>query len=164
MLHVTLHAALREVYGQLSIARVHATIGLLGVMMQQLGVVAPRLGVAALNPHAGDNGLFGDEEKTIIRPAIEQARGRGIDVTGPFPADTLFVRAAEGEFDGLVAMYHDQGHIALKLLGWREAGQHHRGVTNRADQRRPWHGLRHCGPGRADPTVFWKPSAWPVSS
>jgi 4-hydroxythreonine-4-phosphate dehydrogenase len=81
----------------------------------------PRLGVAALNPHASDGGLFGDEETRIIAPAVETARAEGIEVSGPWPCDTLFVRARQGEFDGVVAMYHDQGHIALKLLGGRRA-------------------------------------------
>jgi len=73
--------------------------------------------VAALNPHASDGGLFGDEEARIIQPAVMVAQKEGIDAAGPFPSDTLFVRARSGEFDGIVAMYHDQGHIALKLLG-----------------------------------------------
>jgi len=75
------------------------------------------VGVAALNPHASDGGLFGDEEATIIGPAVQAARKQGLDASGPWPCDTLFVRARHGEFDGIVAMYHDQGHIALKLLG-----------------------------------------------
>jgi 4-hydroxythreonine-4-phosphate dehydrogenase len=79
----------------------------------------PRIGVAALNPHASDGGLFGTEEATTIRPAVDDARAAGIDVSGPWPSDTLFARARSGEFDGIVAMYHDQGHIALKLLGGR---------------------------------------------
>ena len=73
------------------------------------------------NPHAGESGLFGDEEQTTIAPAVERARGSGIDVEGPFPTDTLMVRLRDGEFDGVVAMYHDQGHIALKLLGMHRA-------------------------------------------
>ena len=78
--------------------------------------------MAALNPHASDGGLFGDEEEQIIRPAVKSAAAEGIDVSGPWPADTLFVRARQGEFDGVVAMYHDQGHIALKLLGGLHTG------------------------------------------
>jgi 4-hydroxythreonine-4-phosphate dehydrogenase len=73
--------------------------------------------VASLNPHASDGGLFGEEEATIIQPAVQAAAGEGLDVSGPWPSDTLFVRARRGDFDGIVAMYHDQGHIALKLLG-----------------------------------------------
>lgn len=89
--------------------------------MRRLGARRPRLGVCALNPHAGEDGLFGTEESELIAPAVHQARAEGLDVAGPLPADTLFVRARGGEFDGVVAMYHDQGHIALKLLGMHEA-------------------------------------------
>jgi 4-hydroxythreonine-4-phosphate dehydrogenase len=81
----------------------------------------PRLAVCALNPHAGEEGLFGDEERTIIAPAVEAARRAGLNVAGPFPTDTLMLRARDGEFDAVVAMYHDQGHIALKLLGMHAA-------------------------------------------
>jgi 4-hydroxythreonine-4-phosphate dehydrogenase len=85
-----------------------------------LGIAKPKLAVAGLNPHAGEGGLFGDEEATYITPAIEQARALGMDVSGPWPGDTIFFRAAQGEFDGTVAMYHDQGHVAAKMLGiWR---------------------------------------------
>jgi 4-hydroxythreonine-4-phosphate dehydrogenase len=115
--HVTLHMALRDVFRHLSPAAVLEKARLLdGLLLRLLGR-APRLAVAALNPHASDGGLFGDEEATIIRPGVEAARAEGIDATGPLPSDTLFVRARGGAFDGVVAMYHDQGHIALKLLG-----------------------------------------------
>jgi 4-hydroxythreonine-4-phosphate dehydrogenase len=81
----------------------------------------PRIGVCALNPHAGEQGLFGDEETRIIEPAVERGRKEGMLLTGPLPADTLMMRAAAGDFDLIVAMYHDQGHIALKLLGMHRA-------------------------------------------
>jgi 4-hydroxythreonine-4-phosphate dehydrogenase len=119
--HVTLHMALRDVFGHLSVAAVLEKIRLLDDMIRQLLDRRPRLGVAALNPHASDGGLFGDEEARIIAPAVEAARAEGIEVQGPWPCDTLFVRARQGEFDGVVAMYHDQGHIALKLLGGKRA-------------------------------------------
>jgi 4-hydroxythreonine-4-phosphate dehydrogenase len=118
--HVTLHMALRDVFRHLTTDAVLDKARLLDSMLSRILGRRPRLGVSALNPHASDGGLFGDEEETIIRPAVEAARAEGIDATGPWPADTLFVRARAGEFDGVVAMYHDQGHIALKLLsGWR---------------------------------------------
>jgi 4-hydroxythreonine-4-phosphate dehydrogenase len=119
--HVTLHMALRDVFRHLSTAAVLEKTRLLDGLMRRLLDRQPRLGVAALNPHASDGGLFGDEEETLIRPAVDAARAEGIDVSGPWPSDTLFVRARAGEFDGVVAMYHDQGHIAFKLLagGWR---------------------------------------------
>lgn len=115
--HVTLHMALRDVFRHLSPAAVLEKTQLLDRLLTRLLGRRPRLGVAALNPHASDGGLFGDEEATIIAPAVRAARERGLDATGPWPSDTLFVRARHGEFDGVVAMYHDQGHIALKLLG-----------------------------------------------
>ncbi len=118
--HVTLHMALRDVFRHLSAEAVLEKARLLDGLLPKLLGRRPRIGVAALNPHAGDGGLFGDEERRLIRPAVEAALAAGIDVSGPWPADTLFVRARRGEFDGVVAMYHDQGHIALKLLGeWR---------------------------------------------
>jgi 4-hydroxythreonine-4-phosphate dehydrogenase len=115
--HVTLHMALRQVFEHLSQDAVGEKIRLLDGILPRLLGRRPRIGVAALNPHASDGGLFGQEEATLIRPAVESARQEGIDVSGPWPSDTLFVRAQGGEFDGIVAMYHDQGHIALKLLG-----------------------------------------------
>lgn len=124
--HATLHCALRDVFAQLTPDRIVHTAQLAHVVMAAIGsraeiAVAPRLGVCALNPHGGEETRFGDEEVRIIRPAVERARRAGLDVHGPFPADTLMARAAAGEFDGLVALYHDQGHIALKLLGMHRA-------------------------------------------
>jgi 4-hydroxythreonine-4-phosphate dehydrogenase len=121
VVHVTLHMALRNVFGHLSQAAIHEKIRLLDGLLSRLHGRRPRLAVAALNPHASDGGLFGDEEARLIQPAVLQARQEGYDVSGPWPSDTLFVRAREGEFEGIVAMYHDQGHIALKLLGGRHA-------------------------------------------
>jgi 4-hydroxythreonine-4-phosphate dehydrogenase len=90
-------------------------------VMQELKGSLPRVGVCALNPHAGEDGLFGDEEHTIIRPAVERGLAEGLDLTGPLPADTLIARARDGQFDAVVAMYHDQGHIAIKLLAMHRA-------------------------------------------
>jgi 4-hydroxythreonine-4-phosphate dehydrogenase len=115
--HVTLHMALRDVFRHLSGAAVREKAHLLDRLLTRLHGRRPRLGVAALNPHASDGGLFGNEERELIAPAVELASAEGVDVSGPWPADTLFVRARAGQFDGIVAMYHDQGHIALKLLG-----------------------------------------------
>jgi 4-hydroxythreonine-4-phosphate dehydrogenase len=120
--HVTLHMALRDVLAHLCTEAIIEKIHLLnGVLRQLENKDRPRIGVAALNPHASDGSLFGDEEAKIIRPAVEAAQRNGIDATGPWPSDTLFARARKGEFDGVVAMYHDQGHIALKLLGGMQA-------------------------------------------
>ena len=119
VIHVTLHLPLRRIFEQITTEAVLEKIHLLQREMVKLCQPGrqPRLAVAALNPHAGDGELFGDEENRLLVPAVARARAVGIDVTGPWPSDTLFVRAAHGEFDGIVAMYHDQGHIPLKLLG-----------------------------------------------
>jgi 4-hydroxythreonine-4-phosphate dehydrogenase len=121
VVHVTLHQSLRSVFADLTTPAIVAKCRLAHDAMRSLGVERPHVAVAALNPHAGEDKLFGDEEHSIIAPAVEKARGEGIDATGPFPTDTLMVRARDGEFDAVVAMYHDQGHIALKLLGMHAA-------------------------------------------
>jgi len=115
--HVTLHMALREVFRHLTPTAVLEKARLLDGLMTRLLGRRPRLGVAALNPHASDGGLFGEEEAAIIAPAVQAAQREGLQASGPWPCDSLFVRARRGDFDGIVAMYHDQGHIALKLLG-----------------------------------------------
>lgn len=121
VVHVTLHVALRDVFGLITTDAVLEKVRLADSVMRRLARRIPRIAVAALNPHAGEAGLFGDEEPRIIVPAVEQARGEGIDVTGPIAADTLFARAIGGEFDTVVAMYHDQGHVALKTVGFDRA-------------------------------------------
>jgi 4-hydroxythreonine-4-phosphate dehydrogenase len=116
VVHVTLHMALRDVFARITTAAIREKIDLLDGVMRQLKDGPARLVVAALNPHASDGGLFGNEEETIVAPAVKSAQAAGIDVAGPLPSDTLFVRAQRGDFDGIVALYHDQGHIPLKLL------------------------------------------------
>ena len=118
VIHVTTHVALRRVPDLVTRDRVLRTIQLAQRTLEGLGIPRGRIAVAGLNPHAGEDGLFGDEEKTAIVPAIEAARGEGLNVAGPLPADTLFSRARGGEFDIVVAMYHDQGHIPVKTLGF----------------------------------------------
>jgi len=120
VVHVTLHVALRRVFDLLNVDSVAAKIRLADRAMRPLTEGRrPKIAVSSLNPHAGENGLFGDEEITIIGPAVERTRGEGLDVSGPHPNDTLYHRALGGEFDVVVAMYHDQGHIALKTAGFR---------------------------------------------
>lgn len=121
VVHVTLHTSIRSVPGLLTTAGVAEKIGLIRNFMQEMGAAAPRVAVCALNPHAGESGLFGDEEATLIAPAVVAAQARGVNVSGPLPADTLIKRAVGGEFDAVVAMYHDQGHIPLKLIGFETA-------------------------------------------
>jgi len=121
VVHTTLHMALADVFRHLTSEEIAAKARLADTFMRRMGVERPRVGVAALNPHAGEEGLFGNEERTIIEPAVRIAREQGIAATGPLPCDTLMVRARDGDFDAIVAMYHDQGHIALKLLGMHRA-------------------------------------------
>lgn len=116
--HATLHTSLRSVPELLTTNRVHETIDLVHRFMKRIGCPTPLIGVCALNPHAGEEGLFGDEESTIISPAVHAACEEGIAAFGPLSADTLLKRTVEGEFDGVAAMYHDQGHIALKLIAF----------------------------------------------
>jgi 4-hydroxythreonine-4-phosphate dehydrogenase len=118
VIHVTTHVALRRVPDLVTRERVGRVLRLAQQAMTGLGRPRARIAVCGLNPHAGEDGLFGDEEKTQITPAIEDARREGLDVYGPLPADTLFSRARGGEFDIVVAMYHDQGHVPVKTLGF----------------------------------------------
>jgi 4-hydroxythreonine-4-phosphate dehydrogenase len=115
VVHVTTHCALRQACDP-SVQRILRTIELGHQSLQLLGFQAPRIAVCGLNPHAGENGLFGNEDAELILPAVQSARSSGIDCQGPFPADTLFTKAVRGEFDLVVAMYHDQGHIPMKLM------------------------------------------------
>ncbi len=122
VVHATLHVPLREIFTLLSEERIHASILLADEALRPLTAGrCPRVAVAGLNPHAGEHGLFGDEESLWIAPAVERARREGLDVHGPIAADTLFQRAIDGEFDAVVAMYHDQGHVALKTLAFDRA-------------------------------------------
>jgi len=125
--HVTLHTAIRSVPELITPAAVEEKILLVAAFLRRMGCVTPRIAVCALNPHAGEACLFGDEEPTKIAPGIQSARVKlkaatvDADVSGPLPADAVFRRATSGEFDGIVAMYHDQGHIAFKLLNFEQA-------------------------------------------
>ncbi|HEV7215258.1 MAG TPA: 4-hydroxythreonine-4-phosphate dehydrogenase PdxA [Chloroflexota bacterium] len=116
---VTQHLPFREIAANLTAERIVRDIRRLDAVLRTVGVAAPRLAVAALNVHAGEGGLFGREEIEVIEPAVSEARRAGLAVTGPVPADTVFVRARAGEFEGVVCMYHDQANIARKLLATR---------------------------------------------
>jgi len=121
VVHVTLHIALRDVFEQLTQNAVLLKARLADQFMARLKGCRPRIGVCALNPHRGEGGLFGHEEQTIIRPAVKQGLAEGMHLEGPLATDTLMVHARDGRFDAVVAMYHDQGHIALKLMGMHRA-------------------------------------------
>jgi 4-hydroxythreonine-4-phosphate dehydrogenase len=117
----TVHIPLSEVPHALTKDSLLETIRLTAQSLPAFGIDTPSIGVAGLNPHAGEHGLFGGEDAEVIAPAVAAARDDGIDVSGPYPADTLFVRAARGEFDVVIAAYHDQGLIPVKLLAFGRA-------------------------------------------
>lgn len=119
--HVTLHTRLRDIFRSVTTASVLDTIRLLHGIVPRLTGRPARIAIAALNPHASDGGLFGDEEATIIGPAVEAAKAEGIDAIGPVAADAVFLPHNRAKYDAVAAMYHDQGHIAMKLLGGRRA-------------------------------------------
>lgn len=115
--HVTTHVSLRQAIEQVRPERILTVLRLTNESLRQMGIGEPRIAVAGLNPHASESGLFGDEELKYITPAIEAARHQGMNIVGPFPPDSVFLRTSEGQFDAAIAMYHDQGHIAIKMLG-----------------------------------------------
>jgi len=118
IVHVSTHVSLAEAIRRVTQARVEEVIRIAFDSCRMLGVDRPRIAVAGLNPHASEGGLFGDEEMREIMPAVEAARRQGFDVSDPQPPDTVFLRATQGEFDIVVAMYHDQGHVPMKLLAF----------------------------------------------
>jgi len=115
--HVSTHVSLREAIERARPERIVSVIRIERAGVQELGIADPHIAVAGLNPHAGEGGIFGDEEIRCITPAIEQARALGFRVSGPFAGDTIFFRTLQGQFDCAIAMYHDQGHVAAKMLG-----------------------------------------------
>ncbi len=122
VIHAVTHTAIRNVPDMVKKNRIVYVASLMHEALTLLGIKNPKLAVCGLNPHAGESGLFGSEEIEEIIPAVMELKTSGIDVTGPLPPDTVFARAYSGEFDGVVAMYHDQGHIALKMAGFRFIG------------------------------------------
>ncbi len=121
VVHATLHESLQTAIARLTAEGIVAAGKRLAPVLAALLGRPPRIAVAAVNPHGGEGGLFGDEETRIVAPAVATLAAAGIDCRGPLPADTLFLRASRGEFDGVVALYHDQGHIPIKLLGMHRA-------------------------------------------
>jgi len=149
---VTSHVALKDVPSLITPSDVLQTLTILNAGLSDLmGIPSPKIGVCALNPHAGEGGLFGDEEAKDIVPAIEQARAKGIDCSGPFPADTLLHKAWKGEFDAVVAMYHDQGIAPLKLVAFETGVNVTLGLP--IIRTSPDHGTAYdiAGKGTADP-------------
>jgi 4-hydroxythreonine-4-phosphate dehydrogenase len=118
---VTVHVPLAAVPSLLTVPEVARTLSMTSDWLRGRGLAAPRIALAALNPHAGEHGLMGHEDEAILRPAVAQARAAGVDASGPFPADTVFLRALRGDCDAVVACYHDQGLIPVKLLAFGDA-------------------------------------------
>ena len=118
IVHVSTHVALEEAIARVTPQRVEDVIQIAHDACRALGIAQPRIAVAGLNPHASEGGIFGDEEAERIEPAIQAARARGLDVSDPQPPDTVFLRATKGAYDIVVAQYHDQGHIPMKLLAF----------------------------------------------
>jgi 4-hydroxythreonine-4-phosphate dehydrogenase len=147
---VTSHVALRQALEMITPERIVAAVRLADRSLRQAGIAQPRIGVAALNPHCGEGGLFGDEEIRLIAPTVRLLAQEGLAVSGPVSSDAIFLKALKGEYDGVVMMYHDQGQIATKLLGFNK------GVTVTAGLRTvyttPAHGTAFdiVGQGRAD--------------
>lgn len=120
VIHVSTHIALRKFLDSLNQDRVKTVIKIADTFLKRVGYSHPRIAVAGVNPHAGENGLFGDEEINIVGPAVDAMKAEGLNVFGPCPPDTVFMQCNEGRYDMVVAMYHDQGHIPLKLLGFHD--------------------------------------------
>lgn len=116
--HVSTHVSLRDAIDRVKKERILEVVRLTNEAVHRMGIAEPRLAVAGLNPHAGESGLFGDEEELEIRPAVEAAQAEGMNVVGPIPPDTVFYRMKQGQYDAVVAMYHDQGHIPTKVLAF----------------------------------------------
>jgi 4-hydroxythreonine-4-phosphate dehydrogenase len=147
---VTSHVALRQAIEMISPQRITSAVRLADATLKANGIARPRIAVAALNPHSGEGGLFGDEEIRIIRPTVDRLISEGVQCTGPVSSDVIFLKALKGEYDGVVMMYHDQGQIATKLLGFNK------GVTVTAGLKTvfttPAHGTAFdiVGQGKAD--------------
>lgn len=121
VVHVSTHVSLRDAISRATTERVLETIRIGHEHFNRMGIEKPRIAVAGINPHCGENGLFGNEDEVNIAPAVESARAEGIDVQGPVPADTVYHRAYQGVFDLVIAQYHDQGHIPIKLVAFDTA-------------------------------------------
>ena len=121
VVHLTTHRSLKRACEFVTKENILEALVLTDSVFQQWGIKTPRLGVAALNPHASDGGLIGDEEETEITPAVDAARKQGVNAIGPIPADTVFLQGIRGDYDAILAMYHDQGHIPVKVYGFEES-------------------------------------------
>lgn len=148
------HVPFRQIANLVTKERIIPVIKILSDTIKQFGIISPRIGVAALNPHGGEDGAFGDEEKKEIKPAVKSAQRMGIQVSGPFPADTIFVRARKGQFDGVVFLYHDQGNIAMKSVAFGKGAIIYSGLPFPCTSCTHGPAYGKAGKGRADPTSF----------
>ena len=148
---VTSHIGISQVSSLITKENVYNTIRFMDSMLRNFGITNPRLAVSALNPHAGEGGMFGSEEKDAISPAIEMAKAEGISAEGPFPADTIYLRIKKGNYHAIVSMYHDQGQIATKLMGFDRGITVHGGLPIAIAT--PAHGSAFdiAGQGKANP-------------
>lgn len=153
-IRVTSHIPLKDVCANLTVPKIMETLELGFTTLKRAGIESPRLAMAAVNPHGGDSGTCGREEIEILAPAVELARKQGKNVMGPFPCDTLFLRAFKGEFDGVVTMYHDQGQIAIKLKGFEHTVTVSTGLPNAVTT--PAHGTAYdiAGTGKCVTSTF----------
>ena len=148
VVHLTTHRPLRLACDAVTRDNVLAKLRLTHEYFSAHGFAVPRIAAAALNPHAGEAGIIGSEEIDAIAPAVADACAQGMDVTGPIPADSVFNRAIDGEFDVVLAMYHDQGHIAVKVQDWAASATTNLGLPLHPHVRRPRDRLRHRRPRR----------------
>ena len=154
VIHVTTHIGLIDAVERIEPGLVERTIRRGHQALVDAGVSEPKIGVCGINPHAGEGGLFGrGEEEEKIAPGVKAAQADGIDVVGPLPADTLFFLAGRGDYDLVVAMYHDQGHGPVKILGLEAGREHHRRTAGDPHVGRPRHGFRHRRQGHRRPPV-----------
>ena len=145
IVHITAHLPLAEALRRVTVERIVTSVRIARDALARLGMPEGRVAVAGLNPHAGEAGMLGREELDTIEPAVRACQAEGIACSGPYPPDTVFRRMREGEFDIVVAMYHDQGHIPMKLIAMDEGGKCNPRHSNRADIAGPRNGVRHCG-------------------
>jgi 4-hydroxythreonine-4-phosphate dehydrogenase len=162
VLHATLHMALRDIFTRLTPEHLVSQACLLSGLLERLGKGKPRIALPGLNPHAGDGGLFGDEESRILTKAVQMARARGIDLNGPISPDNVFIRAFDGEFDGILALYHDQGHIPLKLVGRRRCVNITAGLPIVRTSVAHGTAFDIAGKGIANPDSLLEATAWAV--
>lgn len=162
VLHATLHMALRDIFDRLNPEHLVSQAALLSGLLERLGKGKPRIALPGLNPHAGDGGLFGDEESRVLAKAVQMARLQGIDLSGPISPDNVFIRAFDGEFDGILALYHDQGHIPLKLVGRRRCVNITAGLPIVRTSVAHGTAFDIAGKGIANPDSLLEATAWAV--